>query len=737
MDFNTIKALILNGKVVTQLATDKGVFWKYNGEPTVVIPERFNDETFSGIAATANSFNANYSYSVNTTGLFHVCEWYTTGDQKLQYTSKTYDEETTVNVKWDCFYRNSYYASSKDENVKIGLIVYNASGTPVQYVEKTLNHVTDYGIADTETEYSIAAEDNYCIGKYDSGLLPRIGYTGTAQIIGDSAWSISPYHNDNLYFPNCMNDSYNAFAFFGGQRANDFGDITIPAGGHFKIRLNRTDFYYFWWMWADGVIIDNVFYTINNAYNDDFNYMLQNAYQVKSVDMSLIGHVKTLDLAYSFSGATMLESIDMSNLQADSLSIGASPFSNNTNLHYIYVDNTSDFIINALLDYLGDTYVLYPSYQGRAVISDLELGYNYLCLTALEDNFTVSIEQSCTPTIENNLSYSLDGETWNDYTIGDTITLNTNEVIYWKGDGTTMGEGDSYKYFNTSGTFNVSGHISSLINDATELSTNYTFINLFNNNTGLIDASKLRISYDVLTEGCYAFMFNGCSSLTTAPELPATTLANYCYVCMFTGCSKLATAPKLPATTLAIGCYDSMFRSCSRLNYVICLATDVSALECTWEWLSDVASTGTFVTPNEDIWEHDSYSGIPTGWTVISDYTYPIIYDDVTESPDDYTIQYSGDSRYYKLIAFNCLFSASYTFTFCDTVIDGHSDYTNTDTYGRLFDADYNSLAYNDDTTDMDPVITYSCVAGNTYYFGVSCYSSSNTTKGRVTITQN
>jgi hypothetical protein len=34
-------------------------------------------------------------------------------------------------------------------------------------------------------------------------------------------------------------------------------------------------------------------------------------------------------------------------------------------------------------------------------------------------------------------------------------------------------------------------------------------------------------------------MFEGCSSLTTAPELPATSLANYCYWRMFENCSSL------------------------------------------------------------------------------------------------------------------------------------------------------------------------------------------------------
>ena len=34
-------------------------------------------------------------------------------------------------------------------------------------------------------------------------------------------------------------------------------------------------------------------------------------------------------------------------------------------------------------------------------------------------------------------------------------------------------------------------------------------------------------------------MFNGCDSLTKAPELPAETLAEYCYSDMFSGCESL------------------------------------------------------------------------------------------------------------------------------------------------------------------------------------------------------
>jgi len=50
-------------------------------------------------------------------------------------------------------------------------------------------------------------------------------------------------------------------------------------------------------------------------------------------------------------------------------------------------------------------------------------------------------------------------------------------------------------------------------------------------------------------------MFYGCTSLTTPPELPATTLDSYCYWSMFYGCTSLTTAPELPATTLTTYCY--------------------------------------------------------------------------------------------------------------------------------------------------------------------------------------
>ena len=68
-----------------------------------------------------------------------------------------------------------------------------------------------------------------------------------------------------------------------------------------------------------------------------------------------------------------------------------------------------------------------------------------------------------------------------------------------------------------------------------------------------------------LAQNCYIGMFRGCTSLTTAPELPATTLADWCYASMFHSCSNLSKAPELPATTLALACYSNMFKNCRSL----------------------------------------------------------------------------------------------------------------------------------------------------------------------------
>ena len=93
--------------------------------------------------------------------------------------------------------------------------------------------------------------------------------------------------------------------------------------------------------------------------------------------------------------------------------------------------------------------------------------------------------------------------------------------------------------------------------------TNYCYEDMFQGCTSLTQAPALPAT--TLANNCYQNMFDGCSSLTIAPELPATTLADYCYDNMFYDCS-FTTAPQLPATTLAKSCYRNMFMSCDKLT---------------------------------------------------------------------------------------------------------------------------------------------------------------------------
>lgn len=93
---------------------------------------------------------------------------------------------------------------------------------------------------------------------------------------------------------------------------------------------------------------------------------------------------------------------------------------------------------------------------------------------------------------------------------------------------------------------------------------NARFCYLFNGCTALTTAPELPAM--TLADNCYYGMFYDCSSLTTAPKLPAQTLKDRCYSYMFAGCSSLTTAPELSSMTLDVYCYSLMFHNCTNLT---------------------------------------------------------------------------------------------------------------------------------------------------------------------------
>ena len=221
--------------------------------------------------------------------------------------------------------------------------------------------------------------------------------------------------------------------------------------------------------------------------------------------------------------------------------------------------------------YLG-TDVVWGGSEPEPIYSAMPLTFNIISAGTI---LWRAQNTAYTTTIE----YSLDsGETWASITsnTGDSapsISVNAGDVVQFRGDNATYATGTSrYNCFcGSTAIFEAKGNIMSLIystgfETATTLTDKYAFLNLFRGCAGLSSAENLVLPATTLADNCYDYMFYGCRSLTSAPELPATTLANYCYRHMFNGCTSLTQAPELPATTLATSCYSNMFNRCTSLT---------------------------------------------------------------------------------------------------------------------------------------------------------------------------
>ena len=188
---------------------------------------------------------------------------------------------------------------------------------------------------------------------------------------------------------------------------------------------------------------------------------------------------------------------------------------------------------------------------------------NYLTFTAKEAGSTITFAWST----GSDVMYSTDGgNKWYKYAESTQIKLDkVGSTVSFKGKNVTT---DYYNHFTMNGIIEASGSVTSL----TDGEGNKTDVNLsrecyrymFSKCTSLTTAPELPAT--TLQPKCYDHMFYGCTSLTTAPELPAEQLASHCYDHMFSECTSLTTAPKLPAKQLALFCYGFMFSGCTSLT---------------------------------------------------------------------------------------------------------------------------------------------------------------------------
>ena len=159
-------------------------------------------------------------------------------------------------------------------------------------------------------------------------------------------------------------------------------------------------------------------------------------------------------------------------------------------------------------------------------------------------SFTLNVYDN-TKHWDGTLYYSTDTTNWSVWS-GTSALSSVDNKLYLRGTGNTriMGTSTNYRWVLTGSNISCTGNIETLLDWET------------------VDSGQ----HPTMANYCYAYMFYGCTSLTTAPALPAMTMADYCYYSMFRGCTSLTTAPELPATTLATSCYYYMFGGCTSLT---------------------------------------------------------------------------------------------------------------------------------------------------------------------------
>ena len=184
------------------------------------------------------------------------------------------------------------------------------------------------------------------------------------------------------------------------------------------------------------------------------------------------------------------------------------------------------------------------------------------------------------------LEYSVNNGDWTTLEAGTGVTFGgSNGNLRLRGtnlNGTSVtGQYSTITFTDSNVPVACTGDIRTLLdwdNYTTVNTENAMFIKLFENCSVLTSAPELPATS--LAYNCYYCMFFGCTNLKSAPKLPAPTLTTCCYFAMFAMCTNLKTAPELPAEELAYQCYDSMFSGCTNLKTAPKLPAKNSRREC-------------------------------------------------------------------------------------------------------------------------------------------------------------
>ena len=230
------------------------------------------------------------------------------------------------------------------------------------------------------------------------------------------------------------------------------------------------------------------------------------------------------------------------------------------------------------------------------------------------------------------LEYSLDGNEWTAVEKDKKVEFGGEKGSLFlrgkniNGTASSLSEFSTITFTDKNVNVACTGDIRTLLdwkNYSTVNTQNAKFCYLFNGCTVLTSAPELPATK--LANDCYYYMFGDCTSLTSAPELKATTLADGCYYYMFFNCTSLTSTPELKATTLADKCYWSMFEACTKLSTVTMLAPSdkiSKTTSCYYGWLYKAGTDKAISSHTLKIQDKTAYDvlkikgHLPTEWQI-------------------------------------------------------------------------------------------------------------------------
>ena len=258
---------------------------------------------------------------------------------------------------------------------------------------------------------------------------------------------------------------------------------------------------------------------------------------------------------------------------------------------------------------------------GDAISGKTELYAPYVTFTA-EREQTFKMTTNGNYDLSNKFQYSVNEGEWKKVVVNEEVSFGgENSTLRLRGtnlNGTATDNNNNSTITFTDASVKVActGDIRTLLdwkNYTTVDTQNARFSNLFRGCVALTSAPELPAT--TLASNCYFYMFYNCENLKTAPELPATKLADYCYSQMFFGCTNLNTPPVLPATKLENYCYCNMFNGCENLNTAPALPAETLAQGCYYYMFRGCTNLKTAPELPATTLASDSYSYMFSGCT--------------------------------------------------------------------------------------------------------------------------